>query len=75
MDRLTAAPTRAAAPSPGAAGLGDNLLREHVWSPSSLQRWIGCPVAWFVDRMLDPEDFRDVLNGYQQAADRAVAVD
>ncbi|HWX52389.1 MAG TPA: PD-(D/E)XK nuclease family protein, partial [Solirubrobacteraceae bacterium] len=32
-------------------------LREHVWSPSSLQRWIGCPVAWFVERMLDPEDF------------------
>jgi ATP-dependent helicase/DNAse subunit B len=32
-------------------------LRAHVWSPSSLQRWIGCPVAWFVDRMLDPKDF------------------
>ncbi len=32
-------------------------LREHVWSPSSLERWIGCPVSWFVDRMLRPGAF------------------
>jgi len=32
-------------------------LRTHVWSPSSLERWIGCPVAWFVDRMLRPDPF------------------
>ncbi len=32
-------------------------LRTHVWSPSSLERWIGCPVAWFVDRMLRPDAF------------------
>jgi ATP-dependent helicase/DNAse subunit B len=29
-------------------------LREHVWSASSLQVWIGCPVRWFVERMLRP---------------------
>jgi len=29
-------------------------LREHVWSASSLQSWIGCPVRWFVERMLRP---------------------
>jgi len=30
-------------------------LRERVWSASSLEKWIGCPVGWFVERMLDPE--------------------
>jgi ATP-dependent helicase/DNAse subunit B len=29
-------------------------LRTHVWSPSSLERWIACPVSWFVERMLRP---------------------
>jgi RecB family exonuclease len=29
-------------------------LRGHVWSASSLERWVGCPVAWFVERMLSP---------------------
>lgn len=29
-------------------------LRERPWSASSLERWIGCPTAWFVERMLDP---------------------
>ncbi len=32
-------------------------LRAHVWSPSSLERWIGCPVRWFVERMLRPGAF------------------
>jgi ATP-dependent helicase/DNAse subunit B len=32
-------------------------LREHVWSPSSLERWIACPVSWFVERMLRPDAF------------------
>jgi ATP-dependent helicase/DNAse subunit B len=32
-------------------------LREHVWSASSLEKWIGCPVAWFVERMLRPDAF------------------
>jgi ATP-dependent helicase/DNAse subunit B len=35
--------------------LGD--LREHVWSASSLAVWIGCPVRWFVERMLRPGAF------------------
>ncbi|HEV3047625.1 MAG TPA: PD-(D/E)XK nuclease family protein [Solirubrobacteraceae bacterium] len=48
-------------------------LREHVWSPSSLERWIGCPMAWFVERMLragepepDPEPL--VRGGLAHAA-------
>ncbi len=32
-------------------------LREHVWSASSLETWIGCPVRWFVERMLRPDAF------------------
>jgi ATP-dependent helicase/DNAse subunit B len=32
-------------------------LRAHTWSASSLERWIGCPVAWFVQRMLNPDAF------------------
>ncbi len=32
-------------------------LRERVWSASSLERWLGCPVAWYVERMLAPADF------------------
>ena len=32
-------------------------LREHVWSASSLAVWIGCPVRWFVERMLRPGAF------------------
>jgi ATP-dependent helicase/DNAse subunit B len=31
-------------------------LREHVWSASSLEVWTGCPVKWFVERMLRAED-------------------
>ncbi len=29
-------------------------LRTHVWSASSLQVWIGCPVRWFIERTLRP---------------------
>ncbi|HEX4187841.1 MAG TPA: PD-(D/E)XK nuclease family protein [Solirubrobacteraceae bacterium] len=32
-------------------------LRTHVWSASSIERWVGCPVAWFVERMLHPRAF------------------
>jgi len=35
--------------------LGD--LRAQVWSASSLQMWIGCPVRWFVERTLRPGSF------------------
>ncbi|MGH2904267.1 MAG: PD-(D/E)XK nuclease family protein [Solirubrobacteraceae bacterium] len=31
-------------------------LREHVWSASSLEAWVECPVKWFVQRMLRAED-------------------
>ncbi|HEY4428022.1 MAG TPA: PD-(D/E)XK nuclease family protein, partial [Solirubrobacteraceae bacterium] len=57
------APPAAREPMPAPAGepLGDPRLLErlgrHVWSASSLERWVGCPVAWFVERMLVPEDF------------------
>jgi ATP-dependent helicase/DNAse subunit B len=29
-------------------------LRDHVWSASSLEVWIACPVRWFVERLLRP---------------------
>jgi ATP-dependent helicase/DNAse subunit B len=29
-------------------------LRARPWSASSLEKWIGCPTAWFVERMLSP---------------------
>ena len=32
-------------------------LQRHVWSPSSLERWIACPMSWFVERLLRPEAF------------------
>ncbi|HTW42331.1 MAG TPA: PD-(D/E)XK nuclease family protein [Solirubrobacteraceae bacterium] len=32
-------------------------LRARPWSASSLERWIGCPVSWFVERLLSPDAF------------------
>ncbi len=32
-------------------------LRGRTWSASSLEKWIGCPVSWFVERMLSPDAF------------------
>ena len=29
-------------------------LRERVWSATSIERWIACPVSWFVERLLAP---------------------
>jgi ATP-dependent helicase/DNAse subunit B len=29
-------------------------LRDRVWSASSMERWIRCPMAWFVERQLRP---------------------
>ncbi len=29
-------------------------LRERVWSASSLERWLGCPVKWYVESVLKP---------------------
>ncbi|HEY4896442.1 MAG TPA: PD-(D/E)XK nuclease family protein [Solirubrobacteraceae bacterium] len=34
-----------------------DLLRARPWSPSSLEAWIGCPMRWFVERMLTPGAF------------------
>jgi RecB family exonuclease len=33
-------------------------LRAHTWSPSSLERWIRCPVGWFVERWLRADDLQ-----------------
>jgi ATP-dependent helicase/DNAse subunit B len=42
----------------GASTLGDpgllEGLRARVWSASSLEAWIGCPVRWYVERLLKP---------------------
>ena len=30
-------------------------LAARPWSASAMERWIGCPVAWFVERLLRPD--------------------
>jgi len=68
VDAPGAADELAAAPSSASAGarLGrtDEPLRDgrllgelaaRPWSASSMERWIGCPVAWFVERLLRPD--------------------
>jgi ATP-dependent helicase/DNAse subunit B len=32
-------------------------LRERVWSGTSIEKWLDCPVSWFVERLLAPERF------------------
>jgi ATP-dependent helicase/DNAse subunit B len=32
------------------------VLGERVWSASSLERWLGCPVKWYVESMLIPAE-------------------
>ncbi|HEY0516767.1 MAG TPA: PD-(D/E)XK nuclease family protein, partial [Solirubrobacteraceae bacterium] len=32
-------------------------LRERPWSGTSIEKWISCPVAWFVERLLAPDRF------------------
>jgi len=60
LDELPEETVRADA-VPGGRALRDarllEQLREHIWSASSLERWIGCPVSWFVERMLRPDAF------------------
>ncbi len=47
--------SRPLAPPQGERVLGE--LRERVlWSASSLESWAGCPVRWFVERLLRGED-------------------
>jgi len=53
------------APAPAAAATDEPLREEGVlaqlaarpFSASSLERWIACPVAWFVERLLRPGEF------------------
>jgi ATP-dependent helicase/DNAse subunit B len=33
-----------------------SLRERETWSASALETWTGCPVKWFVDRLLSPED-------------------
>jgi len=53
-----AAPDRVADPIPPLtdAGVLAELAAREVWSASSLETWLACPVRWFVDRLLRPED-------------------
>jgi RecB family exonuclease len=37
-------------------GVLAELAAREVWSASSLETWLACPVRWFVDRLLRPED-------------------
>jgi len=37
-------------------GVLAELAARDVWSASSLETWLACPVRWFVDRLLRPED-------------------
>jgi ATP-dependent helicase/DNAse subunit B len=32
-------------------------LRTRTWSGTSIEKWVRCPVAWFVERLLAPERF------------------
>jgi ATP-dependent helicase/DNAse subunit B len=54
-------PAPAASPARGEEPLRDEQLlarlSERVWSASSIERWVGCPVAWFVEQMLSPGSF------------------
>ena len=60
VDGVPAEPSLRAS-APASRALRDERLlaqlRAHVWSASSLERWIGCPMSWFVERMLRPDAF------------------
>lgn len=58
---ISAAAASAVAPASPIAPLGDERMlaemRERVlWSASSLENWTGCPVKWFVERLLRADD-------------------
>lgn len=51
----------AESPKPGIAPLRDprvleELRGQRLWSASGLQSWAGCPVQWFVERLLHAQD-------------------
>ncbi|HEX3512277.1 MAG TPA: PD-(D/E)XK nuclease family protein [Solirubrobacteraceae bacterium] len=51
----------AGSPARPVQGLSDPTvlagLRGRMWSASSLEKWVGCPVRWFVERLLAPGAF------------------
>jgi ATP-dependent helicase/DNAse subunit B len=60
VDGLPATPSPPLFPSAGGALRDERVLaqlRGRPWSASSLEKWIGCPVSWFVERMLSPDAF------------------
>jgi len=61
LGTVDAMPAAVPRPTPTSGNLRDGQLlaelRAHVWSASSLERWIGCPVRWYVERMLRPNAF------------------
>jgi ATP-dependent helicase/DNAse subunit B len=58
----SAVPVTARADTPAAEqGLTHELLledlRARMWSASSLEKWVSCPVKWFVEQLLAPRAF------------------
>ncbi len=47
-------PAFRAGPEPLRDGRLLERLRERIWSASSFERWLGCPVKWYVETMLNP---------------------
>lgn len=54
VDALPAAGRQPAPPGPLRSEHLLFGLRARVWSASSLEKWVGCPVRWYVERMLHP---------------------
>ena len=50
-------------------------LAARPWSASAMERWIGCPVAWFVDRLLRPEALEPDAEPLAQGALRHAALE
>jgi len=60
VDDARAPGAAAKPPSPQGSLRDERLLaglRARVWSASSIERWIGCPVRWYVETMLAPGSF------------------
>jgi ATP-dependent helicase/DNAse subunit B len=59
--------------------LGDERLLAELaarpWSASSMERWIGCPVAWFVERLLRPDALEPDPEPLAQGALRHAALE
>ncbi len=50
-------------------------LAARPWSASSMERWIGCPVAWFVERLLRPDALEPDPEPLAQGALRHAALE